>query len=305
MKAILIAAAVAAVSLATPHAASAADGWKDQFKTVRFGVLSGENEKDRLTRWTPFKDYLQKELGVDVEIYTAGSYDGVIQALAADQIEFAFLGSSAYAAAYTETNGGVEPLLASIDKDGATGYYSIVTVRCDSGYKSLDDLKGKVLAFADPDSTSGYAVPYFNLVQEGYDPKTYFSAIPFSGSHEFGVQGVETRQYDAAATYENSDVDGIYQRMVQKGMIPEGDICSIWKSPEITNGPLAARTNLPQDLIDAMTQTVMDYPTKDPEAFKKQNGPTSTDVGYVKVDHSRYQWIVDMRDWLKQQRRDD
>ena len=170
---------------------------------------------------------------------------------------------------------GREPLLASIDEDGATGYYSIVTVRCDSGYKSLDDLKGKVLAFADPDSTSGYAVPYFNLVQQGYDPKTYFSAIPFSGSHEFGVQGVETKQYDAAATYENSDVDGIYQRMVQKGMIPEGDICSIWKSPEITNGPLAARTNLPQDLIDAMTQTVIDYPTKDPEAFKKQNGPIS------------------------------
>lgn len=302
MKATLIAAAIALAGLAPMHAASAA-GWRDQYPTVKFGVLSSENEKDRMARWTPFQNYLSKALNVKAEIFTAGSYDGVIQALAANQIEFAFLGSSGYAAAYTETNGGVEPLLTSIDKDGNTGYFSIIVVRCDSGYKSLADIKGKVLAFADPDSTSGYAVPYFNLVKQGIDPKTYFSAIPFSGSHEFGVQGVDNKQYDAAATYQNTDKDGVYQRMVDKKMIPAGDICPIWKSPEITNGPLTARKNLPSDLIADMTQAVMDYPKNDPDDFKKQNGPDSPDVGYVKVDHSRYQWIVDMRAWLKKQRR--
>ena len=283
--------------------ATAAD-WKTDYKVVKFGILSGENEKDRIARYEPFEAYLEKTLGVDVEIFTAGNYDGVIQALAADQIEFAFLGSSAYAAAYTETNGGVVPLLTSVQQDDSTGYYSIVAVRCDSGYKKIEDLKGKVLAFADPDSTSGYAVPNYNLVQQGFEPSTYFSAIPFSGSHEAGVQGVVNGQFDAAATYINNEKNGIPQRMVTKGMIKEGEICWIWKSPEITSGPFTARANLPAELIAEMKAAVMATPTAAPEAHKEMTGgENSTAKGYAEVNHDRYQWIVDMRAWLKAQRK--
>ncbi|MEM9046914.1 MAG: phosphate/phosphite/phosphonate ABC transporter substrate-binding protein, partial [Pseudomonadota bacterium] len=241
--------------------------------------------------------------GVEVEIFTAGAYDGVIQALAADQIEFAFLGSSSYAAAYTAMDGGVIPLVSRLQNDGSTGYYSIVVTRCDSGLNDLASLEGKVLAFADPDSTSGYAVPYFNLAKE-VDPKTYFSAIPFSGSHEAGVAGVVQGTFDAAATYQTNETSGIVQRMVDKGMIEEGEACAIWQSPEITSGPLTARANLPQELMDAMTKAVMEIPEKDPAAFKEMSGgETSTQKGWIEVDQERYQWIVDMRDWLKKQRR--
>lgn len=297
---------IAALAIATAMTSTAAiaQTWQENYKTVKFGILSGENERDRIARYTPFEQYLEKELGVEVEIFTAGSYDGVIQAIAADQIEFAFFGSSSYAAAYTETNGGVVPILSRIQNDGSTGYFSIVAVRCDSGYETLEDLKGKVFAFADPDSTSGYAVPYFNLSKQGYDPKTYFSAIPFSGSHETGVMGVYNKQFDAAATYITNETSGIPQRMVTKEMIDADSICWIWKSPEITSGPLAARSNLPQGLIDAMTKAVFEIVEKDPVAFKEMSGgEDSTQKGWLEVDHSRYQWIVEMRDWLKKQRR--
>lgn len=281
-----------------------AQDWKSDYKIVRFGILSGENESDRIARYTPFEQYLEKTLGVDVEIFTAGNYDGVIQALAANQIEFAFLGSSAYAAAYTASEGNVVPLLTSIQEDDSTGYFSIIAVRCDSGYKTIDDLKGKTLAFADPDSTSGYAVPLYNLVQQGYEPSTFFGAIPFSGSHEAGVAGVVNGQFDAAATYINNEKNGIPQRMVTKGMINEGEVCWIWTSPEITSGPFTARKNLPQGLMDEMKAAVLNVPTADPVAFTEMSGAeNSTQKGYVEVNHDRYQWIIDMRDWLKKQRR--
>ncbi len=295
-------AATALFALASLPAAAA--DWKSDYKVVRFGILSGENEKDRIARYQPFEAYLEKTLGVDIEIFTAGNYDGVIQALAADQIEFAFLGSSAYAAAFTETNGGVVPLLTAVQEDGSTGYYSIIAVRCDSPYKKIEDLKGKVLAFADPDSTSGYAVPNYNLVQQGFEPSTYFSAIPFSGSHEAGVQGVVNGQFDAAATYINNEKSGIPQRMIAKGMIKEGEVCWIWKSPEITSGPFTARKNLPAELISEMQAAVKAVPEADPEAHKEMTGAeSSTAKGYVEVNHDRYQWIVDMRAWLKAQRK--
>jgi phosphonate transport system substrate-binding protein len=294
-------AATALVALTTLPAL--AEDWKADYRIVRFGILSGENESDRVARYTPFQEYLEKTLGVEVEIFTAGNYDGVVQALAAGQIEFSFLGSSAYAAAYSETEGGVIPLLTQIQEDDSTGYFGVIVVRCDSGLKSVDDLKGKTLAFADPDSTSGYNVPYYNLVQQGYKPEEFFAAIPFSGSHEAGVAGVVNGQFDAAATYINNEKNGIPQRMETKGMIKEGEACIIWTSPEITSGPFTARANLPQGLIDEMKAAVMNVPTADHEAFKEMSGAEdSTAKGYVEVNHDRYQWIVDMRDWFKANR---
>ncbi|MEL6517863.1 MAG: phosphonate ABC transporter substrate-binding protein [Pseudomonadota bacterium] len=286
----------------TATGALAAD-WKTDYQVVKFGILSGENEKDRIARYTPFEEYLEAELGIEVEIFTAGNYDGVIQAMAADQIEFAFFGSSSYAAAYTETDGGVEPLLSRLQNDDSTGYYSIVVTRCDSGLNDIASLEGKVLAFADPDSTSGYAVPYFNLAKE-VDVTSYFAATPFSGSHESGVQGVVNGTFDAAATYMTNETNGIIPRMVTKGMLEEGVACPIWQSPEITSGPFTARANLPQGLKDAMKAAVMAIPQKDPDAFVEMTGGAdSTQKGWIEVDHSRYEWIVDMREWLKNERR--
>jgi phosphonate transport system substrate-binding protein len=286
--------------IATP---AMAQDWRDDYQVVKFGILSGENEKDRIARYTPFEEYLERELGVEVEIFTAGNYDGVIQAIAADQIEFAFFGSSSYAAAYTETDGGVVPMLSRVQNDGSTGYYSIIVTRCDSGLNDIASLEGKVLAFADPDSTSGYAVPYYNLSKE-IEPESFFAAIPFSGSHEAGVQAVINGTFDAAATYMTNETNGVIPRMVTKGIIEEGVACPIWQSPEITSGPLAARTNLPQGLIDAMTTAVMEIPEKDPEAFREMTGgDDSTQKGWIEVDQTRYEWIIEMRDWLKKQRR--
>jgi phosphonate transport system substrate-binding protein len=286
---------------------AAAQDWKTDYAVVKFGILSGENEQDRIQRYTPLEEYLQETLGVEVEIFTAGNYDGVIQALAAGQIEFAFLGSSAYAAAYTATDGNLIPLLTTQNKSGRTGYFSTIVTRCDSGIASIEDLAGKTLAFADPDSTSGYAVPYYNLVQEGYEPTTYFAAIPFSGSHEAGVAGVANGTFDAAATYEDTELNGIYQNMEKKGMIDADVVCKIWTSPEITSGPLTARADLPEGLITAMTDAVEVFPAANPEGFALVTGfdPADEDptVGYYRVDHERYQWIVDMREWLRQQRR--
>lgn len=109
-----------AIVLLAASSAMAQD-WKEDYQVIKFGILSGENEKDRIARYTPFQEYLERELVVDVEIFTAGNYDGVIQAIGADQIESAFFGSSSYAAAYTETNGGVVPLVSRLQNDDSTG----------------------------------------------------------------------------------------------------------------------------------------------------------------------------------------
>ncbi|MEL6573166.1 MAG: phosphate/phosphite/phosphonate ABC transporter substrate-binding protein [Pseudomonadota bacterium] len=282
--------------------------WKEDYAVLKFGILSGENEKDRLQRNEPMRAYLEEALGVEVEIFTAGNYDGVIQAMAADQIEIGRYGSSSYAAAYTATDGNVIPTLTTAKKDGSTGYFSIAVTRCDSGIENLQDAAGKVMAYADPDSTSGYAVPYFNMVNgEGFVPEEHFGTVTFSGSHEAGVQGVYNGTFDVAATWMNNETNSVYTRMEDKGMIEAGQICTIWESPEITSGPWTFRGNLPAELIEEVTAAIEAFPTADPEGYKVYSSFDPEDpnpsIGFQRVDHERYQWIVDMRAWIKEQRR--
>ncbi|MEL6683827.1 MAG: phosphate/phosphite/phosphonate ABC transporter substrate-binding protein [Pseudomonadota bacterium] len=289
-------------------AAPAFADWREDYAVLKFGILSGENEKDRLQRNEPLRAFLEEKLGVEVEIFTAGNYDGVIQAMAADQIEIGRFGSSSYAAAYTATDGGVIPTLTNLRESGATGYYSIVVSRCDSGIETLADAEGKVHAFADPDSTSGYAVPYFNMINvENIVPEEFFGTVTFSGSHEAGVTGVVNGTFDTAATWWNNEADGVYQRMIAKGMIEEGQVCKIWESPEITSGPWTFRSNLPPELIEDVTAAIEVFPTEDVEGFRIYSewseDNDNNQAGFQRVNHERYQWIVDMREWIREQRR--
>ena len=292
-----------AAALVCAISAAFADNWQSKYPTVRFGVTMGENEKDTIARYAPLQAWLEERLGVKVEIATASSYDGIIQAIAADQIEFAYFGSSAYAAAWTETNGGVAPLLTKARADGSSGYFSLIVTRCDSGITSVDGLEGKVLAFSDPDSTSGYAVPYFNLVKEGYDPETFFRTITFAGNFDAALQGVAQGTFDGASAWANSPENNAMSRMVSRGMLREGEICQIWRSPEITGGPVAARTNLPAGMADDIKQALLDINEQAPDVWAALEGDSSEYIGWIEADHDRYQWVVDMREWLRAQRR--
>lgn len=54
-------------------------------------------------------------------------------------------------------------------KYGAESYRSVVFARADAGIEKLADLGGKVIAFGEPFSTSGYLLPKAALVSAGFD----------------------------------------------------------------------------------------------------------------------------------------
>lgn len=86
-------------------------------------------------------------------------------------------------------------------------------------------------------------------------------------------------------------------------MIKADDMCVVWKSPLIMASPFTARTNLPQGLIEDMTNVMIAMPTDAPEVFKQlTGGDASTSKAYVPVTHEQYQVLIDMRDWFKANR---
>jgi len=288
--------------------AALAQDWRDEVPVFRIGLLGGENEADRLRDHACQEEYLEERLGVDVELFPASDYAGVMQGLLAGQLEFAGLGSAGYAGIHLQDPDAVEPLYTTMQIDGSLGYYSVMYTLTDSGIESLEDMEGRSLAFADPNSTSGYLVPSFELAEElGMPLDQYFGQTGFGGGHEQAVVAVLNEQYDAGVTWTSGvgDINQGYSRgnlrsMVDRDMLDMSEIQIIWQSNLITNGPRVIRADLPQELQDLVMGAMMQLQVEDRDCFDAINDGES--MGYWPINHEFYEPIINMRRELQNAR---
>jgi phosphonate transport system substrate-binding protein len=272
--------------------ARAATDWRETHPILNFGVISAENEADRVQRYSKFVAYAERTLRVKLRMHNATDYAGTIEGLKARKLEFARFGPASYAQAWIVTGGKVEPLACLTDKDGNAAYHSVVVVKADSAYKSLDDLKGKSLAWADPNSTSGYVAPKYFLKESGVEVDKHFARTGFAGSHENGIIAVLNGTYDAAATWWVNEERSNVQRMEDKGMIPKGHLRLIWKSPRLPESPWAIHTGLPAELRRDVRAAILALPAADAEAW--QQITDGKNKGFQEVTHKDYEPIVRM-----------
>ncbi|MCB5173973.1 phosphonate ABC transporter substrate-binding protein [Microvirga lenta] len=280
----------AAAALALSGAAQAQD-WKSQYPELVYAIIPAENASGVTDRWTPFVNYLSKELGTKVTLRIANDYAAVIEGQRSGNIHIAQYGPASYARAYV-TGAKIEPFAIETNLDGTKGYHSVLWVKAGSPYKEIGDLKGKNLCLVDPNSTSGNNVPRFAMNKMGIKPEEFFSKVVYAGSHENAVIGVQQGTCDAAFNWWNDENESNLQRMARKEMVKADDFRMIFKSDQIVNSPFAYLTDLPADLKAKIKQAVLEMPKRDPEAFKKiydgKQGPWDS------VDHKAYEPIVEL-----------
>ena len=293
-KLLLATAAVAAIAAGSVSAQA-----QDVF---RVGILGGENEADRLRNFQCLVDQLPEAIGVkEVKLFPAADYDGTIQGLLGGTLDYAELGASGYAKVYLTDPNAVDPVLTTVQTDGATGYYSIMLARKDSGINTLEDMKGKKLGFADPDSTSGYLVPSVALpAQLGAKVEDYFGETGFGGGHENVVLEMLKGNFDGAVTwssgvgaYADGYTSGNIRKMVDKGILDMDDLVEIWKSPLIPNGPIVVRTSMNDDMKTKFKDFMLALPESDPACFSAIQGGDFK--GFTEVTPAFYQPIIDAR----------
>lgn len=286
---------------ASALSALAQQDWRQTIKEVRFGVSSAENEAAAIARNQPMVDYLAKKLGVPVKIYRVSDYAGLVEAMRADQLEFSRFGPAVYSLGRRVLGDKLQPLFRDVDNNGQEGYFSVVVVRADSPYKSVADLKGKNFAFADPNSTSGYAFPSYYLRKQGFDPQSHFGGSVFSGSHDNSVLALVRGQFDGVATYQVNENSGVVQRLALRGMIPAGATRVIWTSPLIPASPFSTRANLPQGLKDEFVAAMMAMKDEAPEVFKSfTDGQVSR---YAPAKHEDYLDVIAVTEELEARRK--
>lgn len=287
-----------ALALATALASAASAG--DAIKEFNIGILGGENAQDRMTNLECFRAKVEAELGVPTKLFTPADYDGVIQGLLGGTLDFAWLGASAYAKTYLTNPEAVDVMLTKQNIDGTTGYYSIGFARVDSGIKSMDDAKGKVFAFADPNSTSGYLIPGAELMEKYGKLEDYFKEVKMSGGHEQSIVGVANGDFDAAVAWadgvgnwEDGFNSGAFRKAADSGLVDMSTIQEIWRSKLIPEGPMVVRKTLPQDVKDKMYALLDTMWETDPQCAYNVAAGEAKD--FVPVKHEDYLGIIAAR----------
>ncbi len=269
-------------------------------KEFNIGILGGENAQDRLASTECLRVKTEEMLGVPVKLFTPADYDGVIQGLLGGSLDFAWLGASAYAKVYLTDAEAVDILLTKQNLDDTTGYYSIGFAKVDAGINSMDDAKGKVFAFADPNSTSGYLVPAAELTAKYGKLEEYFAEVKMSGGHEQTIVGVANGDFEAGVSWadglgnwEDGFTSGAFRKAADAGLVDMSTMKEIWRSALIPEGPMVVRRALPQDVKDKMYAMLDTMWADDKECAYNVAAGEAKD--FVPVKHDDYLGIIAAR----------
>ncbi|MBU2935660.1 MULTISPECIES: phosphonate ABC transporter substrate-binding protein [Pacificibacter] len=292
------------IALALMTTAISGSAFAQEITEFRIGILGGENAQDRMNSNQCLADYATEALGVPTKLFAPADYNGVIQGLLGGTIDMAWLGASAYAAVYLADEDVVEPILVKTNLDGSFGYHSIGFARADSGITSLEDMKGKVFGFGDPNSTSGYLIPSIEIPQSSdeitMESGDYFGEVKFTGGHEQTIVAVNNGDIDAGVTWadgqgewEDGYNSGALRKAVDAGLVDMNDLVEIWRSKTIPEGPIVLRSTLPADVKEKMTEVVGSLHKNDPDcAYSVAAGETA---GFFPIGHDAYLSIIAAR----------
>ena len=180
--------ALAAVMLATSLAAWAQTG------TLRVSAIPDEAPTELQRKFKPLGDYLKQQTGMEVQFIPVTDYAAVVEGLATNKLDLAWLGGFTYVQARLRTQGGAVPIVQRAEDAVFTSRFIVPK---DSPAQTLADLKGKTFAFGAPSSTSGSLMPRFFLMKAGIDPERDFKTVAFSGAHDATVAFVAAGRAEA------------------------------------------------------------------------------------------------------------
>ena len=166
-------------------------------------LTPSQKPTDLLAAGDEFGHALGKLYGAPVRVTVASDYAAVIEALRNRTADLAFVHPVGYVLASREAKARI---VARNLWHGKSSFTSRIYVRRDSGIKTLEELRGKTIAFVDPSSSSGYTYPMVLLIQRGLvkdrDPKTFFSEVMFAGAHDAAMRALLNGHVDAIASFD-------------------------------------------------------------------------------------------------------
>ena len=252
-------------------------------KPLVLALVPQENPEKLLGDIRAIDSYLETAIGRRVEARLTADHAAAVESLAAEAADIAFMGALPYVMARERI--GAAALLSEVYR-GKASYRGAVFVRRDSGIASLEQLRGKSIAFADPISESGFLYPLDLFVKAGLmaprgDPKAFFGQVYFAGGYQQAIHAVANGLVDAAGV-------SIYATLLLDAD-RRGSVAAIARTPPIPSHVVVARRGLEPELRAAFVAAMLalNAPAKR-HLLKHVYGPD----GYVVPDRAAYDGVA-------------
>ena len=168
----------------------------DDVQAIRIAIAAVISPQATAESYAPLVDYLSQKLNRPIEIIQRRTYAEINELLRTGEVDLAFVCTSSYLLGRREF--GLE-LLVAPQVNGETTYRAKLIVPANSTAESIEDLRGKVFAFTDPNSFTGRIYPTFLLQQIGETPETFFVRTFFTYSHDDAIDAVARGVADGAS----------------------------------------------------------------------------------------------------------
>ncbi len=228
-------------------------------KTLRVGLIPNIAPDKQRATYAPFGEELGRLLGVEVELFVAPSYAGVVTALAAGQLDIAYLGGLTYAQAEKQVE--LTPLVTEVDRDtGTSRYLSAIVVPAASAAQTPEDVvaAGGSVAFGDPSSTSGSLYPRLMIEAAGatcsatsLESCPPLSSVSFTGGHDATALAVAGGRADAGGLELR-----VLRRIESQNVVPPGAL-RVVQTREVMGYPWVGRTALGAEPLDQVRQAFL------------------------------------------------
>ncbi|MGS0680548.1 sensor histidine kinase [Shewanella sp. 125m-7] len=242
------------------------------------GVLANWGHQQAVERWAPMMAYLNAQVPeAEFHVYP-GNFEALNLAMELGQIQFIVTNPGQYLYLSNQYPLSWLATMRSKRHNGTTSAIgSAIIVSADSDYRTLYDLKGKVVAASDPHALGGYQATVGLMDKLGMDPETYFGETKFLGFPlDPLLYQVRDGNVDAAITPLCTLED-----MVARGLIKQADYrvlnpsrpeeiecqCSTSLYP---NWSFAATESVSTELSKEITQALLDLSADSPEAIQAQ-----------------------------------
>jgi len=242
--------------------------WVDP-ATLIFAYTPVEDPEVYRKVWDDFLAHLSKTTGKRVIFFPVQSNAAQIEAMRAGRLHVAGFNTGSNPIAVNCA--GFVPFAMMASKNNEFGYEMEIIVQADGPIRKIEDLKGRTVAFTDPNSNSGFKAPsallkaQYNL-EAGKDFKS-----AFSGKHDNSVIGVANKDYDAAAI-----ANSVMVRMVERKAVDGAKLRSIYKSQTFPTTGYGHAYNLKPELAAKVREAFFTFNWEGTallKEFEKSNPP--------------------------------
>ena len=194
-------------------------------------------------KFMPLASYLSSQTGKKIEVKIGSSYDEHIQYIGQNKVDIAYMGPASYVSMINKY--GAKPVLARLEINGSPWFQGNIITRKNSGINNLQDLKGRTIAYGDPNSTMSYLVPHHMMIKAGVFDNPG-SKYEFLHSHNNVALGVLSGDFDAGAVKPE-----VFRKFESKGLT------TIQLTPRISEHLFITRNDLPINDIEKLRSILL------------------------------------------------